>query len=134
MRAERFLLDTHIIVRWLSDPKKLTKEQTRVLENCVLNSEPFAISAITLVEIVLLSEGRQRITAKLRQVFHELDTDPAIRIIPLTTDVALEMAALGDALRDPSDRVIVATARVHHLQLLTADQRIIESDLVPVIE
>jgi PIN domain nuclease of toxin-antitoxin system len=44
------------------------------------------------------------------------------------------MAALGDALRDPADRAIVATARVHRLRLLTADQRIIDSDLVAVIE
>jgi PIN domain nuclease of toxin-antitoxin system len=44
------------------------------------------------------------------------------------------MGALGDSLRDPADRVIVATARVHRLTLLTADQRIIESDLVPVVE
>jgi PIN domain nuclease of toxin-antitoxin system len=41
---------------------------------------------------------------------------------------------LGASLRDPGDRVIVATARVHRLRLLTADQRIIESGLVPVIE
>ena len=92
------------------------------------------VSAISLLEIALLAEGRKRIGARLDQVFHELDTNPAFRIIPLTTDVALEMAALGDALRDPGDRVIVATARVHRLRLLTADQRIIESDLVPVIE
>jgi PIN domain nuclease of toxin-antitoxin system len=41
---------------------------------------------------------------------------------------------MGDALRDPGDRVIVATARVHRLRLLTSDQRIIESALVPVID
>lgn len=36
--------------------------------------------------------------------------------------------------RDPADRAIVATARVHRLRLVTSDQRIIESKLVPVIE
>ena len=74
------------------------------------------------------------IIVELDHVFHELDTNPAFRIIPLTTDVAYEMATLGDALRDPADRAIVATARIHRMRLLTADQRIIESDLVPVIE
>jgi PIN domain nuclease of toxin-antitoxin system len=68
------------------------------------------------------------------ELFHEFDTNPAIRIIPFTTDVAREMGAMGDSLRDPGDRAIVATARVHRLRLLTADQRIIDSDLVPVIE
>jgi PIN domain nuclease of toxin-antitoxin system len=36
-------------------------------------------------------------------------------------------------LRDPSDRAIVATARVRNLRLLTSDQRIIGSNLVAVV-
>jgi PIN domain nuclease of toxin-antitoxin system len=89
---------------------------------------------MSLLELAFLNEGKQRLSFRLEKVFHELDTNPVFRIIPLTTDVALEMAAMGDSLRDPADRVIVATARVHRLTLLTADRRIIDSDLVPVIE
>jgi PIN domain nuclease of toxin-antitoxin system len=91
------------------------------------------VSAFSLVEIVLLCE-RGRIGAGLDQLLHDLGTHPAFQILPLSTDVAREVAALGDALRDPADRVIVATARVHRLQLLTADQRIIASKLVAVVE
>lgn len=130
----RFLLDTHIVVRWFSDLKRLSREQRRVLEDAVRCGECVGVSAISLLEIAVLAPGLKRIGSGLHELFHELDTNPAFRIIPLTTDVALEMAAIGDALRDPADRVIVATARVHRLRLLTADQRIIESDLVPVIE
>src|ERR1017187_7765111 len=114
-------------------PKKLSREQCRVLDEAERRGECVGISAISLLEIALLNEGRQRLSVSLDQVFRELDTNPAFRIFPLTTDVAREMAALGDSLRDPGDRVIVATARVHRLRLLTADQRIIESG-VPVIE
>jgi PIN domain nuclease of toxin-antitoxin system len=130
----RLLLDTHILVRALYEPKKLSREQRRILDDALQRGECLGASAFSLIEIVLLAEGRQRLIVRLDQLFHELDTNPAIRIIPLTTDVGREMAALGDALRDPADRAIVATARVHRLRLLTADQRIIESDLVPVIE
>ena len=48
-------------------------------------------------------------------------------------EIAGEVAAMGDSLRDPADRAIVATARVHRLKLITSDQRIIESGLVSVI-
>jgi len=41
---------------------------------------------------------------------------------------------MGDSLRDAEHRVIVATARVHGLRLVTSGQRIIESGLVPVLE
>jgi PIN domain nuclease of toxin-antitoxin system len=89
---------------------------------------------MSLLELAFLNEGKQRLSFRLEKEYYELDTNPAFRIIPLTTDIAYEMAAMGNALRDPGDRVIVATARVHRLRLLTADQRIIESDLVPVVE
>jgi len=130
----RLLLDTHIVIRWLSDPKKLSREQRGALDCAVRRGECVGVSAVSLYEIVLLTEGRKPIGAGLNELFHELDTNPAFLIIPLTTDVAREMAAMGDALRDPADRAIVATARVHRLRLLTADQRIIESNLVGVIE
>ena len=130
----RFLLDTHIVVRWLYESKKLSREQCRVLDDVERHRECVGVSAMSLLELAFLNEGKQRLSFRLEKVFYELDTNPVFRIIPLTTDGALEMVALGESLRDPGDRVIVATARVHRLRLLTADQRIIESNLVPVIE
>jgi len=112
----------------------LSLEQRLVIDSAERRGECVALSAISFLEIALLNEGRQRLSVSLDQVFRELDTRPVFRIIPLTTDVAHEVSALGDSLRDPGDRVIVATARVHSMRLLTADQRIIDSNLVPVIE
>jgi PIN domain nuclease of toxin-antitoxin system len=132
--SPRFLLDTHIVIRWFSEPKRLSREQRRILEDAVRCRECVGVSAMSLLEVAVLAPGLKRIGSGLNELFHELDTNPAFRIIPLTTDVAHEVAAIGDSLRDPADRAIVATARIHRLRLLTADQRIIESDLVPVIE
>ena len=68
------------------------------------------------------------------EVFNELEASPAFRILPLTVDIAREVSSLRAALRDPADRIIVATARVLGPRLLTSDQRIIESNLVSAIE
>jgi PIN domain nuclease of toxin-antitoxin system len=130
----RFLLDTHIVIRWLSDPKKLSPEQSRILDEAVRDGECVGVSAISFLEIALLAQGRKRIITGLHDLFHQLETNPAFRIFPFTTDIAREVAALGGSLRDPADRVIVATARIHRLRLLTSDQRIVDSDLVPVVE
>jgi PIN domain nuclease of toxin-antitoxin system len=130
----RFLLDTHVVIRWLSDPKKLSREQSRVLDEAIRHGQRVGVSAISFLEIALLAEGRQRIVTGLNDLFDQLETNPAFRIIPLTADIAQEVAALGGALRDPADRVIVATARVHRLRLLTSDRRIVESELVPVVD
>jgi PIN domain nuclease of toxin-antitoxin system len=67
----------------------------------------------------------------LEELFEDLQS-PVFQILPLTYEVAAEVASLR-GLRDPADRAIVATARVHRLRLVTSDQRIIESKLVPVL-
>ena len=129
----RFLLDTHVVVRWLMESKKLSREQTRSLMEAIRRGEPLALSAVTLVDLaVLTSEGRLRIS--LDDIFDELRANPLFRVFPLTYEIASEVASLGRVLRDPADRAIVATARVHRLRLVTSDQRIIESKLVPVID
>jgi PIN domain nuclease of toxin-antitoxin system len=128
------LLDTHIAVRWLAAPKKLSREQARVLREAVRRREPVALSAITLLEIaVLFGEGSTRSSIPVGELLGEIDSNPAFQIVPLTVEIAAEVAALGGALRDPGGRAIVATARVRNLRLVTSDQRIIDSKLVRVV-
>jgi PIN domain nuclease of toxin-antitoxin system len=130
----RLLLDTHIAVRWLVTPRKLTREQLRALREAVRRRERVAVSAISLLELaVLFGEGGARSDVAVRELLEDLDANPAFEILPLTAVVAAEVAALGGGLRDPADRAIVATARVFKLRLVTSDQRIIDSGLVPVV-
>ena len=132
--SPRFLLDTHVLVRWLAAPKRLSREQTRILRDAVRHREPVAISAITLFEIaVLFGKDSVRSEIPVEELFTELESNPAFQIIPLTVDVAAEVAAIGGSLRDPADRAIVSTARIQKLRLLTSDQRIIDAGLVPVV-
>lgn len=91
------------------------------------------MSAASLIEIAILSsQAKIRLKTSLGIFFDEMRGNPAFIVLPLSYDVALDAASLG-VLREPADRVIVATARVHGLKLTTSDQRIIESGLVPVI-
>lgn len=130
----RFLLDTHVLIRWLSAPKRLSRDQRHILDDAVRRSEAIAVSAITLLEIAILADKRSGPhEVPLGQLFSELESHPLLQIVPLTLEIASEVAALGPSLRDPADRTIVATARVRNLRLLTSDQRIIESNLVPVV-
>ena len=129
----RLLLDTHVLVRWLLQAKKLSAEQTRTLEGTTRRAEPVALSAASLIEIaVLTSDGKLRLP--LDEFFNDLQANPLFRVLPLTYEIASEVGSLGRNLRDPADRVIVATARVHRLRLVTSDQRIIESKLIPVVD
>jgi prevent-host-death family protein len=130
----RFLLDTHVLIRWFMDAKRLSREQTRVLETSVRRAEPVGLSPISLLEIAaLVSQRKLGLRTSLEEFFADLQRHPVLTLIPVSYEIASEAAALG-SLRDPAGRAIVATARAHALQLVTSDQRIIGSNLVSVIE
>jgi len=127
-------LETHVLIRWLLESRKLSRTQRRALELAVRRGEPVALSAISLLEISLLASGpKPALAVPIEEFFQGLNSNPVFRVLPLTYEVALEVASLS-ALRDPADRAIVATARVHRLRLVTSDQRIVESQLVQVLE
>ena len=130
----RLLLDTHVLIRWLIEARKLSRPQLRALESAVRRGEPVAISAVSLLEIAILASGdKPALKVSLDDLFQDLNSNPVFRILPLTYEVALDVAALS-VLRDPADRAITATARVHRLRLVTSDQRIIDSKLVEAVE
>ena len=93
------------------------------------------VAAITLWEIAKLVQlRRMEFDRPLDAILREIEGHPMLRIIRLDGDVARESTMLGDRLRgDPADQLIVATARVHGLRLVTADERIRRSGTVPVI-
>jgi len=126
-------LDTNVVIRWLSEPRKLSREQARVLADAEKSGEAVAVSAITLFELVGVIESG-RVKARVQDIFEELGASSMFQILPLTVEIATEMALMGRALHDPADRAMVATARVHRLKMLTSDQRIIDSRLVAVID
>ena len=131
--APRFLADTHVVIRWLAEPKKLSHQQNRILEESTRHREPVTISAISLLEIAAL-EGTRRIRGGAVKILEALSADPLFQVLPMSVEIAIEVAVLGASLRDPADRAIVASARVHRMRLLTSDRRIIESKLVGVVD
>jgi PIN domain nuclease of toxin-antitoxin system len=48
-----------------------------------------------------------------------------VNVLPLTADIIVESTRLPDfPVNDPADQLIVATARVHKLTLLTSDTKL----------
>jgi PIN domain nuclease of toxin-antitoxin system len=130
----RLPLDTHVPVHMVLESKRLSREQTRVLKAAVQRRERLAVSPVSLVEVAILhSQGKVRLRGTLSGFFEQLRSGPELQLIPLSEEIAVEVALLT-ALRDPPDKAIAATARVHGLTLVTSDQRIIDSQLVRVVE
>ena len=122
-----------MLIRYLQEPRKLSREQLRLLDDSYRRNETIAISAITLLEVGrLVTEVRSRFQQTVESLMSELQEDANLTVLPITFEIAAESAKLI-ALRDPADRAIVATARVHRLKLLTSDQKIIDSKLASVV-
>lgn len=130
----KYLLDTHVVLWWLADDRKLSKGHAKLLERSERSGTAVGLSALSLWEIAKLVErGRLELTQSLDESLEQLETSEFITILPLTGRVAIESTRLGARFHsDPIDQIIVATARCHGLTLLTVDERIIESGVVAV--
>lgn len=76
-------------------------------------------------KIVLLRPPEEWFLGAINQ--HDLEE------IPVSWGIAVRSTQLPDIHRDPSDRILIATARFHSLTLITPDHLIRDYPNVPVI-
>lgn len=112
----KLLLDTHILLWWLSDDPALpgnAKSLIRDPENAIF------ISPVTLWEIWLkVNIGKLRLGPR----FEEKLAAEGFENLPLTWQAAREVAKLEWHHRDPFDRMLIAQAATSGVRLLTADE------------
>lgn len=130
----RALLDTHILVHWVSSPDKLSPGQRHLLD-AASSSSPVLVSDISLWEIAtLVSLGRLALDRPLREWLERAAAPPLVRRVGISPAVAAAVADLpGTFLCDPADRIIVATARIMGAALLTDDTRIRDAGIVQTV-
>jgi PIN domain nuclease of toxin-antitoxin system len=121
----RLLLDTHIWIWTLLEPKRLTRGVASRLED---PANELWLSPISVWETLLLAEKRRI----------ELDGPPfrwivtALRDFPvrdaiLTREIAGASRSVDLPHQDPADRFIAASAMVYDLTLVTADERLLRT-------
>jgi PIN domain nuclease of toxin-antitoxin system len=130
----KYLLDTHTLVWWVSGSGTPNRSQRRAFASAS-DRAPLGLSDISLWEVGALHErGRLKLALPLRDWLARATAAPLVRTLELSPAVVAEMCALsGTRDWDPADRLIVATARVHGLRLITSDARIVESGLVATV-
>lgn len=120
------LLDTHIWVRFLGGDPSLSAAIVRSVEAAREGGRAF-ISVISIWEVAMLV-GKGRLVLPLSvDVWIERSLQlPGVRLLPFSAAIALETARLPEPMhKDPADRILVATALVETLQLVTLDRAIL---------
>ena len=116
----RLLLDTHIWLWTLSDPKRLGR---RVLQQLKDEGNELWLSPISTYEALTLHyKGRFEIDGNLTEWLARATA--GTREAPLTHEIAL-LARQLSLHQDPADRILAATAEVLDLTLVTADERLL---------
>ncbi len=129
------LLDTHILLWWFEGSKRLSTAQRRVLKRAD-DAHALGVSDVTLWEIALLVErGRVRLAMPIDEWLTRATSAPLVERCGMSPAIAREMISLPATQGwDPADRILVATARVAGVPLVTSDTRIIDSKLVPTVD
>ena len=85
------------------------------------------VSIISCWEVAKLVErGRLELTMPVERWIEQALTYPGIELLQLTPRIAVESTQLpGEFHRDPADQMLVATARVYDIPLLTADSKLL---------
>jgi PIN domain nuclease of toxin-antitoxin system len=119
--------DTHIVIWYVLNPAKLSYEATAALERCVTTDETIRVSAHSLIELVYAverannpfsEEDRQAVLGTLAA------EDSPFQVVPVTAEIANRVASVPrTANADPGDRIIVATAEVLGLSIVSADPK-----------
>ena len=117
------LLDTHIWYWWAGGFSKLTAHHRQLIED----ADELGVSVISCWEIAKKCQiGKLDLDRPVDEWLPMAVALPKVRLLPLTTEIAIEACHLpGQFHRDPADELIVATARLLKLPLLTADSKIL---------
>ena len=125
------LLDTHIWLWSLLDPDRLGGTTAHALQS---QENALQISPISVWEALLLAErGRVALDPDPLRWLRQAMSIAPIAEAPLTVDVALASRTVDVEHQDPADRFIVATAAVHGLTLVTADDRLLRCRDIEVL-
>lgn len=118
------LLDTHALVWWRDGSGKLSKSAQAAIAK-EAKSGTISVSAFSFWEIALLVEHhRLTLPSDLQTWMAQVETINRMRFIPVDHQIAVASVQLPAGLhKDPADRILVATAMLLNIPIVTADQK-----------
>ncbi len=120
------LLDTCALL-WTLNGDALRPEARKAIERAASAGELY-VSPVSAWEIgLLVRRGRLHLDIAAESYIERAFRLPGVRVAPLTPEIAVRSSYLpGHLHEDPSDRMLISTALVMGLKLVTRDRRILD--------
>ena len=116
------LLDTCTLLWLAGDPSELSVPARRSIER---NTGFLFVSSISALEIgIKARKGRLRLPQPIPEWFPRALALHGLSELPVTGEIAGRSTTLPALHRDPADRILIATAEIHGLRILTPDSLI----------
>ncbi|MEL6625682.1 MAG: type II toxin-antitoxin system VapC family toxin [Bacteroidota bacterium] len=114
-----YLIDTHILIWYLTGNPKLVPENLKIIED--VNHKIF-VSIVSIWEIsIKVSIQKLQLPVPLEDFInftHQLN----IHILPISEDAMLHLSSLPLHHKDPFDRLILSEGICHQIPLMSADK------------
>ena len=123
----RLLLDTHALVWALAEPGQLSPRARAAVSNSA--SDVYVSMASAWELAILHGLQRVRLGAPLDIIFTERLAALRIRLLPVQLQHVATVAALPRHHRDPFDRLLIATAMIEKLALVSRDRAFEQYDV-----
>ena len=121
-----YLLDTHVLIWYFEDAAGLPVEITRVIDNPIYHK---FISVASLWEIAIKSNiGKLDMQLSFDELLDVIDGSE-LSIIPIKNGYLKGLSRLPFIHKDPFDRIIIATALMEKLTIMTIDENIQKYDV-----
>jgi len=122
------LLDTHTLV-WLDEASSRLGANSINKIDEVFHQGQVAVSAISFWEVsMLIRKGRIQLDMD-PSVWRQDLLDQGLVELPVNGGIGIRAASFEDFHGDPADRLIAATALLHSLTLITADEKLLACKL-----
>jgi PIN domain nuclease of toxin-antitoxin system len=114
------VLDTHALLWWALDPKKLSGAARQAIKD--MEERGGFVCSISFWELGhKIKKKELSIGIAIEEFARRIERSGTLEIVPVDTTLWLSSLALRWDHRDPADRVIVATALAKGVPLLTKD-------------
>jgi len=123
----QLLLDTCAAI-WIAEDAPLADEAVRAIDRAKDNDDAVLMSPISAWEIgLLVARGRLALPIGAQAWFDQIIETPNVELADLPPAVLIAASFLpGIPPRDPSDRIVIATAREQNLTIVTRDRQILK--------